>query len=254
MVRPLSVFHFYLRNKRKVVPVIGILALAIVGVVVTDSLLASARETAYATFGSYQKLILVAPRATSQQDLSLPLQQSLDRLSEVQDQVGSLSAPQGLNAYYSAVAAIPARLRAQVPILDRAQADAAGAQYYGARLDGDLAPLRQLMARVQRLQAEEDALLALEQQLSQNPHDLTPLISYLQQHRTLIQSVLPSASDLARLQQDAAATSADVAGLQKALAGLHQDAAELASAGRTVPALPPPPSAPDLAPFRQALD
>src|SRR5690349_6220613 len=125
MVHPLSLSHFYMRNKRKVVPVVGILALAILGVVVTDSLLASARETAYATFGSYQKLILVAPRATSAQDLSTPLQQSLDRLAEVQGQVGALSAPQGLNAYYSAVAAIPARLRAQVPLLDRAQSDAA---------------------------------------------------------------------------------------------------------------------------------
>src|SRR4029077_5718353 len=63
MENPLSLWHFYLRNKRKVLPVIGILALAILGVVVTDSLLASARETAYATYGSYQKVILVAPRA-----------------------------------------------------------------------------------------------------------------------------------------------------------------------------------------------
>ena len=73
MENPLSLWHFYLRNKRKVLPVIGILALAILGVVVTDSLLASARETAYATYGSYQKLILVAPRATREQDLANPL-------------------------------------------------------------------------------------------------------------------------------------------------------------------------------------
>src|ERR1700737_723089 len=79
MENPLSLWHFYLRNKRKVLPVIGILALAILGVVVTDSLLASARETAYATFGSYQKLILVAPRATRDQDLANPLQESLAR-------------------------------------------------------------------------------------------------------------------------------------------------------------------------------
>src|SRR3981081_3124594 len=87
MENPLSLWHFYLRNKRKVLPVIGILALAILGVVVTDSLLASARETAYATFGSYQKLILVAPRATRDQDLANPLQDSLTRLHEVQLQV-----------------------------------------------------------------------------------------------------------------------------------------------------------------------
>jgi hypothetical protein len=110
------------------------------------------------------------------------------------------------------------------------------------------------MTRVQRVQAEEDALLALEKQLSQNPHDLTPLIAYLQQHHTWLRSVLPGASDLALLQQDAAAPAADVGGLQRALAGLNQDAAALASTERGLPSLPPPPAAPDLTPFRQALD
>src|SRR5260370_7081091 len=80
MENPLSLWVFYFRNKRKVLPVIGILALAILGVVVTDSLLASARETAYATFGSYQKLTLVAPRATRDQDRANPLQDSLPPL------------------------------------------------------------------------------------------------------------------------------------------------------------------------------
>ena len=40
MGNPLSIWNFYLRNKRKVLPVIGILTLAILGVVVTDALLA----------------------------------------------------------------------------------------------------------------------------------------------------------------------------------------------------------------------
>src|SRR5438309_10713063 len=103
MENPLSLWHFYLRNKRKVLPVIGILALAILGVVVTDSLLASARATAYATFGSYQKLILVASRATRDQDLANPLQDSLTRLHEVQLQVGVVGGPCCMSCYYQAV-------------------------------------------------------------------------------------------------------------------------------------------------------
>src|ERR671937_1589535 len=93
MGNPLSLWNFYLRNKRKVLPVIGILALAILGVVVTDSLLASARETAYATYGSYQKLILVAPRATRDQDLANPRKESLARLRDVQVKVDGLDGP-----------------------------------------------------------------------------------------------------------------------------------------------------------------
>ncbi|HEY8738846.1 MAG TPA: ABC transporter permease [Candidatus Dormibacteraeota bacterium] len=93
MKNPLSLWRFFLRNKRKVLPVVGILALAILGVVVTDSLLASARQTAYATYGSYQKLILVAPRATRDQDLSNPLQDALTRLNDVQAKANQLNTP-----------------------------------------------------------------------------------------------------------------------------------------------------------------
>src|SRR5438309_11440229 len=99
MENPLSLWHFYLRNKRKVLPVIGILALAILGVVVTDSLLASTRETAYATFGSYQKPLLVAPRPTRDQDLANPLQDSLTRLHDAQLPVHTLGGPGGTTPY-----------------------------------------------------------------------------------------------------------------------------------------------------------
>jgi hypothetical protein len=103
MKNPLSLWHFFLRNKRKVLPVIGILALAILGVVVTDSLLASARLTAYATYGSYQKLILVAPRATRDQDLSNPLQDALTRLTDVQAKANQLSTPAEVGSLKSAL-------------------------------------------------------------------------------------------------------------------------------------------------------
>ena len=147
MENPLSLWHFYFRNKRKVLPVIGILALAILGVVVTDSLLASARETAYATYGSYQKLILVAPRATRELDLSNPLADSLTQLRDVQLKVDNLDGPGGLTAYYDAVVALPARVRAQLPAVQQLQVDAANARYYAARLRGDLVPLGDLIVR-----------------------------------------------------------------------------------------------------------
>src|SRR2546427_9113344 len=134
MENPLSLWHFYVRNRSWDLPGIGILALAILGVVVTDSLLASARETAYATYGSYQKLILIAPRATRDQDLANPLQDSLARLHEVQLQVDVLDGPGGLSSYYATVAAIPARVQAQLPALRQLQTDAANARYYAARL------------------------------------------------------------------------------------------------------------------------
>ena len=255
MENPLSLWHFYLRNKRKVLPVIGILALAILGVVVTDSLLASARETAYATFGSYQKLILVAPRATRDQDLANPLQDSLARLHEGQLQVDALDGPGGISSYYNAVIALPAQVRAQLPAVQQLQVDAANARYYAARLRGDLVPLGDLIIRAQRLQSEEKAFDQLVRTLTQNPNDPTPLISYLQQHRTWLQSVLPDAAQLGRLQAAVTNASSDAAGLQQSLQAMNRDTANLNAAGRNIADIPIPPSpSATIDQFKTALD
>jgi hypothetical protein len=242
MENPLSLWHFYLRNKRKVLPVIGILALAILGVVVTDSLLASARETAYATFGSYQKLILVAPRATRDQDLANPLQDSLIRLHEVQLQVDALDGPGGISSYYNAVVALPAQVRAQLLVVQQLQVDAANARYYAARLRGDLVPLGDLIVRVQRLQSEEKAFEELVRTLTQNPNDPRPLVTYLQQHQTWLHSILPDTAQLGRLQAAVSNASSDAAGLQQSLQAMNRDAANLNAAGRNVADIPIPPS------------
>ena len=255
MGNPLSLWNFYFRNKRKVLPVIGILALAILGVVVTDSLLASARETAYATYGSYQKLILIAPRATRDQDLANPLQDSLTRLQDVQLQVDALDGPGGISSYYNAVIALPAEVRAQLPAVQQLQIDAANARYYAARLRGDLVPLSDLIVRVQRLQAEEQSLNQLAQQLSQNPNDPRPLITYLQQHQTWLQSVLPDSAQLGRLQAAASNASADANGLQQSLQAMNRDSANLNSAGQNIANLPIPPSpSATIDQFKNALD
>jgi ABC-type antimicrobial peptide transport system permease subunit len=255
MENPLSLWHFYFRNKRKVLPVIGILALAILGVVVTDSLLASARETAYATYGSYQKLILVAPRATREQDLANPLADSLTQLRDVQLKVDNLDGPGGLSAYYDAVIALPARVRAQLPAVQRLQVDAANARYYAARLRGDLVPLGDLIVRVQRLQAEQQSFEQLVQQLTQNPTDPRPLITYWQQHQSWLQSVLPDSAQLGRLQSAVSNASSDAAGLQQSLQAMGRDTANLNAAGQSVADIPIPPSpSATIDQFKGALD
>ncbi len=255
MENPLSLWHFYLRNKRKVIPVIGILALAILGVVVTDSLLASARETAYATYGSYQKLILVAPKATRDQDLANPLQTSLSHLRDVQTQLNTLDGPGGISSYYNAVVALPAQVRAQLPLVQQLQIDAGNARYYAARLRGDLLPLSDLIVRVQRLQAEEKAFTQLEQTLAQNPTDPTPLLAYIQQHQTVLRSVLPDTAQIGRLQAAANSASADAGGLQQSLLNMSRDSAALNNAGAAISNLPVPPSPVNaIDQFKQALD
>ena len=114
--------------------------------------------------------------------------------------------------------------------MQQLQIDAANARYYAARLRGDLVPLGDLIVRVQRLQSEQKAFDQLVQQLTQNPNDPRPLITYLQQHRTWLQSVLPDGAQLGRLQAAGNNASADAAGLQQSLQAMNRDTANLNAA------------------------
>jgi len=79
--RPLSVFTYYLRNKRKVVPLLLIMTLAVALMVVVQSLVSSARDTAMAIYGSYSNVEVVAPRVKSQVDADKQLTDALALLS-----------------------------------------------------------------------------------------------------------------------------------------------------------------------------
>ena len=59
--RPLSVLTYYLRNKRNVLPLLLIMTLAVALMVVVQSLVSSARDTALAIYGSYSNVEVVAP-------------------------------------------------------------------------------------------------------------------------------------------------------------------------------------------------
>jgi len=141
-----------------------------------------------------------------------------------------LDGPGGISSYYDAVTALPAQVRAQLPLVQQLQVDASNARYYAARLRGDLLPLGDLIVRVQRLQAEEKAFTELEQKLSQNPTDPTPLFTYIQQHQTILRSILPDTAQIARLHSAATAASSDAAGLQQSLLNMNRDTAALNNA------------------------
>src|SRR2546426_844932 len=139
--------------------------------------------------------------------------------------------------------------------LRQLQTDAANARYYAARLRGDLVPLGDLIVRVQRLQSEEKAFEQLVQQLAQNPNDPRPLITYLQQHQTLLRTVLPDSAQLGRLQAAVTSASSDAAGLQQSLQAMSRDTANLNDAGRNLAEFPIPPSPnATIDQFKAALD
>ena len=108
---------------------------------------------------------------------------------------------------------------------------------------------------MQRLQSEQQAFNQLVTQLTQNPNDPRPLITYLQQHQTFLRSVLPDSAQLGRLQLAVTSASADANGLQQSLQAMNRDTANLNSAGQNVANLPLPPSpSATIDQFRSALD
>jgi len=116
-------------------------------------------------------------------------------------------------------------------------------------------PLGDLIVRVQRLQTEEQAFNQLVGQLTQNPTDPRPLITYLQQHQTWLRSVLPDSAQLGRLQLAVSSASADANGLQQSLQAMNRDTANLNGAGQNIANLPLPPSpSGTIDQFRNALD
>src|ERR1700694_5605362 len=126
--RPLSVFTYYLRNKRKVVPLLLIMTLAVALMVVVQSLVSSARDTAMAIYGSYSNVEVVAPRVKSQVDADKQLTDALALLSSERAAVATAAAPPpsdslaGLAQVLQQLRAVPDQLRAAEA------ADAAAAQ------------------------------------------------------------------------------------------------------------------------------
>src|SRR5207302_10278333 len=91
--------------------------------------------------------------------------------------------------------------------------------------------------------------------LPQNLTDPRPLITDVEQHQTWLQSILPDAAQLGRLQSAVSNASSDAAGLQQSLQAMNRDTANLNVAGRNVADIPIPPSpSATIDQFKAALD
>ena len=81
------------------------------------------------------------------------------------------------------------------------------------------------------------------------------MLAYIQQHQTVLRSVLPDTSQIGRLQAAASSASSDAGGLQQSLLNMGRDTAALNNAGAAISNLPVPPSPVNaIDQFKQALD
>jgi hypothetical protein len=260
--RPLSVLIYYLRNKRKVVPLLLIMALAVALMVVVQSLVSSARDTAVAIYGSYSNLEVVAPRVKSQVDADKQLTEALALLSSDRAAASSgqaappSSSLAGLAALLQQLRAVPGQLQAAeaaaaasapaaLPSTAPLQASLGSAAGHGARLQSDLTHLSTELKQAQKQQAEQQQLLQLLDQAQKPPQDLTALLTYLSKPHDLYALVRPDTTNYGQIGADAASAATNAGALSADLAAVQAQVARL-SAFR-------PPAAPVL-PGIPALD
>ncbi|MHB8507439.1 MAG: ABC transporter permease [Candidatus Dormibacteria bacterium] len=248
---PLSVVTYYLRNKRRVVPLLLILGLAVALMMVVQSLVGSARDTAYAIFGSYQGVEVVAPRVQSQVDAYKPIVEALAALQQDRNQVDASGLPgsdafAGLAALFADLQRLPSRLKASAPSTVPLQAELTSTAGDGARLEADLRQLSADLKTASRQQSEQSQIAILAGQMQKNPTDPSPLNAYLARPHDFTALARPDTTDYQALQDDANRAAGDTGTLVADLQAVRAGAQALAST--PLPELPTllPHSAPKL--------
>jgi hypothetical protein len=257
---PLSVLLYCSRNQRRVLPLLLILALAVALMVVVQSLVASASDTAYAIFGSYQKVEVVAPRVQSQEDAYRPILAALDTLrqqrgalaagaAELPDppsaDLGGISGLAGLSAFLDDLQKLPQRLQAAAPDTRPLQGGLTRAAGDGGELTADLTRLDADLhrAQAQARSSEQAQLYDLLQNLQRNPSDLGPLLAWLRQPHDLAALTRPDTTDWSAVETDAEAAAGDSSRLVADLDAVRALVQGLAAAPLpqvVLPAKPPP--------------
>ena len=243
-MRPLSVLTYYLRNKRKVVPLMAILTLAVALMVVVQSLVSSARDTAYAIYGSYSGVEVVAPRVKSQVDAYKPISEALDGLRQERGALAAGAAPAGgglasLAVLLDELKSVPAQLQAKAPSTAALDGSLRAASAHGATLEGDLTRLSADLHRAAQQQSEQQKLASALQAAQAQPANLQPLLALLKQPGALTGLTRPDTTDYDAIAAEAGSAATDAAALVADLDAVRGHVATLhASAGSIkVPAL-----------------
>jgi hypothetical protein len=248
-----------MRNKRRVVPLLMILSLAVALMVVVQSLVASARDTAYALYGSYQGIEVVAPRVKSSQDAYKPLAQTLDTLRASRgtleaggnaDGAGGLGqlaeVLQKLQGVGEELKGLPAVLEASKPSTAPLQASLAGASQHGQALQGDLTRLSADLRRAQQQESEQQKLATLLADAQRDPSNIPALMTYLQQPHNFAALTQPDTTDYEAIAMEADRAGADAGALSTDLATVQAQVTALDATA--------PPALPDITKGLPSLD
>ena len=260
---PLSVFTYYARNKRKVVPLLLILTLAVALMVVVQSLVSSASDTAYAIFGSYSQIEVVAPRVQSSQDAYKPIAATIAALRENRAKLaggGAIDAQGGLGNLSSVIhqlqdvqtlagelEALQRQYPAGLPSTAALQQSLGTASQHGQSLQADLARLSAELQRLQQHQSQQAQLAQLLDNAQKNPADTAALLAYLKAPHDFTGLIQPDTTDYGVIANDASSASADAGALGADLGAVQAQVSTLSKVlPATAPTAPRLPSLPKL--------
>ena len=244
--RPLSVVTYYVRNKRKTLPLLVILTLAVALMMVVQSLVGSARDTAYAIFGSYSQVEVVAPRVNSNQDAYKPIVATLDSLrqeraslaagqaADTQSATGSLAQVlqqlQDAQALAAELQNLPQQLQASLPSTTALQSSLAGASAHGKSLQADLTRLSAELHAAEQHQQQQQQLAQLLDNAAKSHAGLDQLRAYLQHPHDFSALIQPDTTNYGAIADDASRTAADAGALNGDLGSVQQQAQGLSAA------------------------
>jgi hypothetical protein len=258
--RPLSVLTYYARNKRKTFPLLVILTLAVALMMVVQSLVGSARDTAYAIFGSYSQIEVVGPRVNSGQDAYKPIVATLDSLKEQRARLaagaaseasatGSLATVmqelQDAQSFANELKVLSQQPAAKPPSTAALEGSLSGASQHGRNLQIDLDRLSTDLRAAQSKQSKQQELLALLDHLQNNPQDLDALAKYLKQPHDFSTLLQPDTTDYQAIADDASRAAASAGALGGDLNAVQAQVgalkSQVAAASAAQPKLPPLP-------------
>ena len=246
---PLSVVLYYARNKRRLLPLVLVLALAVAVMVIVQSLVAAARDSAFATYANYNRIEVVAPRVQSQTDSFAPIASSAAGIGKDRQALaaGGLAAEPGRQAsLLTALQQLPDEVRKAVPSTTALEGGLTLTSHDAVSLQGSLDQLATDLKRAQKRQQQQQQVVQAVTAARSSSDPARSLLGFAQSQPQLLSELAqPDPTNYNAMAAEAQRSSAlagqlagDLQGVQSSVRSLTATAPRLPSLDRVLPQLP----------------
>jgi len=233
---------YYARNKRRVLPLVLVLALAVSVMVVVQSLIASARDSAFATYAVYNRVEIVAPKVQSHTDSLAPITAAAAGLGKDQEALtaGGLTdgtAASGQASLLASLQALPAEVQRAVPSTTALKDGLVTTAHDSRSLQVTLDSLAVRLRRAQKRQQQE-AQVAQAVAEARRTNDAQGLLAFAQAQPQLISELAqPDTANYELMAADAQRSGVLAGQLAKDLDQVQGSVKDLSATAPKIPSL-----------------